>query len=155
VLVLALVVLVLFVAYRSLGGATRNAEPNALLTSAATSLRTALTDLSAALDAATALDADGSPADASRDGRRASAAAQQLLDRLPTGDDLDERDATIRTLLAAAAEDASWAWRMIAAGTTSPGVTAAVVALHDHAGMCCAWAEGLLPAPAGEPLDSP
>ncbi len=77
-----------------------------------------------------------------------------MLDRLPTGAELDESQQSARALVAAAAEDTAWAWRMIAAGLNSPGVTAAVVALRDHAAQCCDEADGLLlVAPGAEPAD--
>lgn len=100
-------------------------------------------------DAAVALDTDSA-----RDGRRVSAAVQQTLDRLAPAAELDDNDATARTLLAAAAEDTAWAWRMLqAGGAASPGLTAAVTALADHAADCCDEALRLLTIPAGEPVD--
>lgn len=145
----------LFAAYRSLGGApARAADSGALLSSANTALRGALTELSAVADAASS--ATPATTETARDGRRAGAAAQAMLDRLPTGADLDDRQQSVRALLIAAAEDTAWAWRMIAAGATSPGVTAAVVALRDHAAQCCDEADALLPvAPGAEPADRP
>jgi hypothetical protein len=156
--VLAVVVLFLVAAYRSLGGSPpRAADSSALLRSAAATLRSAVDNISAALVAAAQPEqpeAQPQP-DSTRDGRRASAAVQQLLDRLPSADQLDATDQAARVLLTAAAEDASWAWRMIAAGISSPGMAAAVGALHDHASACAEEADGLLAAPGGEPGDRP
>jgi hypothetical protein len=151
--VLALVVLVLVGAYRALGGAPpRATDSAALLTTVAAGLRTALADISESL-ATASLSGQSNQAGSARDGRRTGAAAQQILDRLPTGE-LDDRDAAVRGLLAAAAEDMSWAWRMIAAGITSPGISNAVEALRDHAAECCESADALLlAAPAAEPLN--
>jgi hypothetical protein len=144
------VVLFLFGAYRSLGGAPPTATDSAIL------LRSLHTQLRASLAAlATEIDAPGrrsGESDAARDGRKVSAAVQQTLDRLPPPALLDNRDATARTLLAAAAEDASWAWRMIQAGAVSPAVTAAATALAGHAAECCDHVAPLLAAPpSGEP----
>jgi hypothetical protein len=94
--------------------------------------------------------------DRARDGRRVTAAVQQMLDRLPPGAELDGDEAAARALLAAAAEDTAWAWRMVQSGRSdNPGMTAAVAALADHAADCCDGALRLLtPAAAGEPVDS-
>jgi hypothetical protein len=151
--VLAVVVLVLVAAYRSLGGASpRAADSGALLRSAATTLRSAVVDLSIALAAAAQPEqAEGQP-NRTPLGRRASAAVQQLLDSLPAAGALDADEAAARLLLAAAAEDASWAWRMIAAGISNPGMAAAAGALRDHAAACCDEADALLlAAPLSEP----
>ncbi len=92
--------------------------------------------------------------DAARGGRKVSAAVQQTLDRLPPHEPLDNRDATARTLLAAAAEDAAWAWRMIQAPSASPALAEAARALAGHAAECCDQAEPLLrSALLGEPGD--
>lgn len=118
-------------------------------------MRDSLTDLSTSLQAARdAVPPDG---DGARDGRRVSAAVQQTLDRLPPAAELDVRDAAVRTLLAAAAEDTAWGWRMLQAGDPpSPGVMAAVTVLAGHAADCCEEALRLLTTPApGEPIDGP
>ncbi|MDQ6846939.1 MAG: hypothetical protein M3019_05065 [Candidatus Dormibacteraeota bacterium] len=79
---------------------------------------------------------------------------QQTLDRLPPPEPLDTSDATARTLLAAAAEDAAWAWRMMQAPATSPALVEAARGLAGHAAECCKRAEPLLRAPLpGEPGD--
>jgi hypothetical protein len=151
--VLALVVLVLIGAYRALGGGPpRAADSAALLRTAAAGLHAALTDLSESL-ATAPLAEQTTQSGRAREGRRTGAAARQILDSLP-GDELDEQAAAARALLDAAAEDTSWAWRMIAAGSNSPGLTRAVEALRDHAAECCASADALLLAtPAGKPVD--
>jgi hypothetical protein len=84
-----------------------------------------------------------------------SAAVQQTLDRLPPSSELDAGEAAARALLAAAAEDAAWAWRMLPADDMpNPGLTSAVTALADHAADCCDEALLLLTVPAGaEPAD--
>ncbi len=145
---LAVVVLVLFGAYRSLGGAPpRAGDAGILLASAAAQLRSSLTALSTQLDAGFAPDQPpGTPAP--RDSRRAGTGVAQLLDRLPGDDELEGHLPAIRALLAAAAEDVAWAWRMAGADTASPGLTAALVVLRDHAVSCCDQADGLLAAAA-------
>ncbi|MGH7721370.1 MAG: hypothetical protein ACRENL_00865 [Candidatus Dormibacteria bacterium] len=118
-------------------------------------LRSSLAELSAsppALRAAVSTDRGGR-----HDGRRVCASAQQTLDRLGPVATLGESDTAARLLLAAAAEEASWAWRMLqAADAPSPGVAAAVAVLADHAADCCDEALRLLAIPApGEPGDRP
>ncbi len=147
-------VLILVGAYRALGGGPGAEESEALLISAATMLREALIGLPTAADAVAA------PPDlalTARDGRRASAAAQQQLDRLPATDQLDDTEASVRALLVAAAEDAAWAWRLVSAGAVSPGVISAVAVLADHAADCCDEAGVLLARTAAgvEPGDGP
>jgi hypothetical protein len=80
---------------------------------------------------------------------------QQTLDRLPPSAELESGQAAARALLAAAAEDTAWAWRMLPGdGTPNPGLTAAVTALADHAADCCDEALRLLTvAPVPEPVD--
>jgi hypothetical protein len=80
---------------------------------------------------------------------------QQTLDRLPPSGELDSSQAAARALLAAAAEDTAWAWRMLQGdGTANPGLAAAVTALADHAADCCDEARLLLTARAvAEPVD--
>ncbi|MEO8898894.1 MAG: hypothetical protein ABI352_08960 [Candidatus Dormibacter sp.] len=152
VIVIVLVVLLLFAAYRSLGGsAPRPADTPALLDSLREPLRASLDGLSAWADAPVPRVVDEA---AARAGRRRAAGVQQTLDSLPTTDDLAEDEAAVRALLAAAAEDAAWAWRMVQADGVSPGLGAAVIALRDHATECCAAADGLLGrAAGGEPGD--
>jgi hypothetical protein len=82
-----------------------------------------------------------------------SAAVQQTLDRLPPSSELDAGEAAAQALLAAAAEDTAWAWRMLPADE-NPGLTSAVTALADHAADCCDEALLLLTVPAAaEPAD--
>jgi hypothetical protein len=152
VIVIVLVVLLLFAAYRSLGGsAPRPADAPALLTSLRAQLQASLEGLSAWADAPPPRVVDEA---AARAGRRRAAGVQQTLDSLPPIDDLAEDDAAARALLAAAAEDAAWAWRMVQSDAVSPGLSAAVIALCDHAAECCSAAEGLLDrAAGGEPGD--
>ncbi len=140
-IVLAVVVLVLAGAYRSLGGASpRVADAAALLNAAATRLRDSLAALPPHIDASS--DAEEQPgASADRDTRRAGAAVQQLLDRLPGDAELHQHLVAARVLLAAAADDTAWAWRLATSGDVSPGLTAALVALRDHATECCTEAE--------------
>jgi hypothetical protein len=151
VIVIVVIVLLLVAAYRSLGGAApRPAATPALVTSLHAQLRASLDGLSAWVD---------SPAprvvaeEAARAGRRRIAAVQQTLESLPTeGDTGGAGAAAARTLLVAAAEDAAWAWRIVGADGASPGLTAAVATLRDHAAECCAAAESLLgDAAGGEP----
>jgi hypothetical protein len=147
------VVLVLFGAYRSLGGApARTIDSTVLLTALHGQLRRSLAALSMRLEEA---DPSGDSApDAARDGRKVSAAVQQTLDRLPPPQSYDSGDAAARTVLAAAAEDMAWAWRMIEALAISPAILVAVTALADHAAECCDQAEALLATPpSGEPRE--
>ena len=143
-------------AYRSLGSPPpRPRESGALLTSLHSALRDSLTDLSVSVQASgAAVPSDG---DGARDGRRVSAAVQHALDRLPPSAELDLRNAAARTLLAAAAEDTAWAWRMLqGADPPSPGVMAAVTVLSGHAADSCDEALRLLTDPtSGEPADGP
>jgi hypothetical protein len=146
------VVLLLFGAYRSLGGAPlQAADAGALLRSLHASLRASVDDLATALasvDTTVAADSDDA-----RRARRVSASVQQTLDRLPPSRELDGGDAATRALLGAAAEDIGWAWRMLQADSANPGITAAVTALAGHASDCCDQALELLAyVPAGEPL---
>jgi hypothetical protein len=146
------VVLLLFGAYRSLGGAPLQvADPGVLLRSLHGLLRASVDDLGTALasvDTAVAADSDDA-----RRARRVSASVQQTLDRLPPPGELDDGDAATRALLGAAAEDIGWAWRMLQADSANPGVTAAVAALAGHASECCDEALELLGSvSAGEPL---
>jgi hypothetical protein len=124
-----------------------------LLRSLHAALRESLAGVATAArpDAATKRDDDRA-----RDGRRVTAAVQQMLDRLPPAAELDGDEAAARALLAAAAEDTAWAWRMLqSGGTDSPGMAAAVTALADHAADCCDEALRLLtPAAVSEPVDS-
>jgi hypothetical protein len=149
------VVLFLFGAYRSLGG---GAQPKAsdsavLLRSLHEQVRASLAALVAELDTP---GGRGRESEAAGDGRKVGAAVQQTLDRLPPPAALDSRDAVARTLLAAAAEDISWGWRMIQAPPLSPAVAAAATVLADHAAECCDQAAPLLVAAAiSEPGDSP
>lgn len=152
VIVIVLVVLLLFAAYRSLGGsAPRTADTPALLASLRTQVRASLDGLSSWADAPAPRVVDE---EAARAGRRRTAGVQQTLESLPPAADLDEDTAAARALLAAAAEDAAWAWRIVQADGVSPGLGAAVIALRDHAAECCAAADGLLgDAAGGEPRD--
>jgi hypothetical protein len=152
VIVIVLVVLLLFAAYRSLGGsAPRPADTPALLTSLCAQLRASLDGLSSWADAPPPRVVDE---EAARAGRRRTTGVQQTLDSLPPVADLAADDAAARALLVAAAEDAAWAWRIVQADGVSPGLGAAVIALRDHAAECCAAAEGLLGhAAGGEPGD--
>ena len=77
---------------------------------------------------------------------------QQLLDRLPSDPELDDGTAAARTLVAAAAEDCAWAWRIIQAPPGSPALAAAARVLAGHAAGCCDEADALLSgALTGEP----
>jgi hypothetical protein len=121
------------------------------------SLHTALRESLAGVAIAAGPDAGTKPDDdRARAGRRVTAAVQQMLDRLPPAAELDGDEAAARALLAAAAEDTAWAWRMLqSGGTDNPGMTAAVTALAGHAADCCDEALRLLtPAAAREPVDS-
>jgi hypothetical protein len=147
VIVLVVVVLLLVAAYRSLGGsAPRAADAPALLVSLHEQLCRSLDGLSSWADAPAPRTADE---DSARAGRRRTAGVQQTLESLPPPTDLAGNDAAVRALLVAAAEDAAWAWRIVQADGASPGLTAAVIALRDHAAECCAAAESLLGDPAG------
>jgi hypothetical protein len=153
VIAIVVVVLLLVGAYRALGAAPpRPDQSGSLLTSLHATLRESLAGVAAAVGTdvpATQRD------DRARDGRRATAAVQQTLDRLPPAAELDDSEAAARELLAAAAEDTAWAWRMLqAGGAESPGVAAAVTVLADHAADCCDQALRLLTAAAREPVDS-
>ncbi len=145
-------VLFLFGAYRSLGGAQPKATDSVvLLRSLHEQLRASLASLGSELETR---DRQGMDADKARDGRKLGAAVQQTLDRLPAPAPLDNRDASVRRLLAAAAEDTAWAWRMVEAPALSPAVAAASAALAEHAMQCCDQAAPLLAAAAaGEPGD--
>jgi hypothetical protein len=144
------VVLGLFAAYRSLGAPSRTVDSTLLLTALHGQLRGSIAALAKRLEAD---DPSGEPAsDAARDGRKVSAAVQQTLDRLPPADSYDARDAAVRVVLAAAAEDTAWAWRMIEAQAVSPAIVAAATTLAGHAAECCDEAEALLvAAPSSEP----
>lgn len=154
VIVIAVVVLGLLAAYRSLGGATMaTPDPPVLLARALDEVRRSL-DLLAASLAAGQADRRAEP---SREGRRAHSAAQQTVDRVPPASDLGESEATARAVLAGAVEDLGWAWRLVAGDGSSPAIIAAASLLRDHATECCAAAEGLLgprsAAALGEPRD--
>ena len=145
-------VLLLFGAYRSLGGAPlRAADAGVLLRSLHALLRASIDDLATAL---TSVDsAEVAESDDGRRARRVSASVQQTLDRLPPPGELADGDAATRALLGAAAEDIGWAWRMLQADGANPGITAAVAALAAHASECCDQALELLGSvPVGEPL---
>lgn len=153
-IVLAVVVLILAGAYRSLGGTSpRVADATALLTVATARLRDSIAALPPTLDAG-ADAAEQAGTSATRDTQRAGAAVQQLLDRLPGDAELHSDLVAARVLLAAAADDTAWAWRLATSGDVSPGLTAALTALRDHATRCCAEAEQLLSTEScGAPLD--
>jgi hypothetical protein len=165
VIVILVVVVILFAAYRSLGGAAQ-AVPDAavLLAEVRGAVGRSLSALPGSLAGqagpATRAHRGAGTGPTARvdppvDGRRAAAAAQQTLDRVPSGAALDEADATARTLLAAAVEDLSWAWRLLQSDGSSPGLTAAVRALRDHAVECCDAADGLLGAAGAAALPEP
>lgn len=139
-------------AYRSLGGAAPTvSDSGILLSSLHAQLRRSLDALSAQLDAT---GEQSEESDAARDGRKVSAAVQQTLDRLPPAAELAVAAGAARTLIAAAAEDCAWAWRMIQAPATSPALVAAARVLADHATGCCERAGALLNTPlSGEPGD--
>lgn len=83
-----------------------------------------------------------------------SAAVQQALDRLPPTAELADTVAAARSLIAAAADDCAWAWRMVQAPAASPAVVTAARVLATHAAGCCDEARALLGAPrGGEPGD--
>ena len=147
-------VLFLFAAYRSLGGAQPKANDSAvLLRSLHGQLHASLASLAAELDVRVQ---QGRPSDKAGDGRKVSATVQHTLDRLPPPTLPDNRDSSVRTLLAAAAEDIAWAWRMLEAPVFSPAVAAAAAVLADHAAECCDQAGPLLAAPSlREPGDGP
>jgi hypothetical protein len=149
------VVLFLAAAYRSLGGAQPRATDSAvLLRSLHAQLTASLATLTVELEARAH---QGRPSDHSGAGRKVSATVQQTLDRLPPPPRApDARDATVRSLLAAAAEDTAWAWRMLEAPVFSPAVAAAAAVLAHHAAECCDQAGPLLTVPAPrEPSDGP
>ena len=149
---IAVVVLLLLTAYRSLGGATMAApDPPLLLTQALDHARRSL-DLLATSLAGGEVDRRAEP---SREGRRAFSAAQQTLDRVPQAAELGESDATARALLAGAAEDLGWAWRLLAGDHSSPAITAAASLLADHATECCAAAAELLSCGSVPALSEP
>jgi hypothetical protein len=146
VIVLAVVVLILAGAYRSLGGASpRVADSAALLTVATARLRDSLAALPPTFEASAAANEQPGTS-ATRDTQRAGAAVQELLDRLPGDAELHSDLVAARVLLAAAADDTAWAWRLATSGGVSPGLTAALTALRDHATRCCTEAEQLLSA---------
>lgn len=149
---IVVVVLVLAGAYRSLGRpAPTVADSGALLRSLNEQLRRSLDELSHRLDSSA-----GQPreADAAGDGRKVIAAIQQTIESMPRADELDDSEATARTLLAAAAEDTAWAWRLLQGPAASPALAAAARVLADHATGCCAQVASLLSrAPGGEPRD--
>ena len=146
------VVLLLFGAYRSLGGAPlRAADAGVLLRSLHALLRASIDDLATALTSVGS--AEVADSDDGRRARRVSASVQQTLDRLPPPGELADGDAATRALLGAAAEDIGWAWRMLPTDGANPGITAAVAALAAHASECCDQALELLGSvPVGEPL---
>jgi hypothetical protein len=152
VIVILGAILLLVAAYRTLGGATsRPLEPAALLRGLQGDIGESLDELTRCLD--------GVPVDTTRDddgraSRRRTAAIQQTLDTLPADAELDDRQVAARTLLAAAAEDLSWAWRMLPLNPGTDGLTEAVRLLRGHAARSLAEAALLLPAaPVGEPAD--
>ncbi len=149
---IAVVVLVLAGAYRSLGRpAPTVANSGALLRSLHEQLRRSLDALSHRLDSSAEQPREP---DAAGDGRKVIAAIQQTLESMPRADQLDDSDATARTLLAAAAEDTAWAWRLLQGPATSPALAAAARVLADHATGCCEEAASLLGSPPrGEPRD--
>lgn len=100
--------------------------------------------------AAAQLQEQARESDSPHDGRKLSAAVQQAIDRLP----IDSADTEARILLAAAAEDTAWAWRMVQAAAATPALADAATVLTEHAAQCCDQAETLLAAvPSGEPRD--
>jgi hypothetical protein len=152
VIVIVVLVVLLIAAYRSLGGSRPRAIDSGRL---ALSLHAQLDGSLAGLTTWLQSQPPAASDDAARAGRRLTAGIQQTLDRLPGGAQLGEADLAARALLAAAAEDAAWAWRIVQADGISPGLTAAVAALRDHAAACCTEAARLLPAAAsGEPRES-
>ncbi len=153
IIVIVVVLLILVGAYRALGGAPPQAgEAGALLRSLHAELGGTLAALSTAITSSD----DPTGEDTARDGRKVGAAVQQSLDRLPPAAELDAGDAAARALLAAAAEDTAWAWRLLQATSASPALRAAATVLADHAASCCAEAEALLAVPVGgEPVDGP
>ena len=144
--------LVLVGAYRSLGGAPpRTTDSALLLRSLHEQLRTSLAGLVTELDTPAEREPGKEP-DSAKHGRKLAAAVQQALDSLPPPDTSDQREATARTLLGAAAEDTGWAWRLVQAGATSPALAAAATVLTAHAAECCDQAAPLLTS-GGEPGD--
>jgi hypothetical protein len=151
VIVILAVVILLFAAYRSLGGSTPGTvDTDALLTSLHAQLRVALDDLCAWVDGDGAQE---SGSDALRARRRRTAAIQSTLDRLPPPSELDDATAAACAHLASAAEDLTWSWRMAGGAAENPGLVAATRTLRDHATECWVAASGLLRAAAGEPAD--
>ena len=150
VIVLVVIALLLIAAYRSLGGSAPPAvHSGALLLSAHVQLTSTLQELTSWADSHPR---QGPDADIVRAAQRRAAGAQHALEQLPPAAELDAADQAARELLAAAAEDAAWAWRMVQADGASTGLYAAVIALRDHAAECCATAAELLQvATAGEP----
>jgi hypothetical protein len=144
------VVLLLIGAYRALGGAaTRPADSAQILDSLHRRLAASADALRQELQAGPAPGHSGAV-----EGRKLAAAAQQALDRIepPDSDRLLVADA--RALLAAAADDLSWAWRLLQADAASEALAGAAVVLADHAAECCAQAEPLLlSSGGGEPGD--
>jgi hypothetical protein len=152
IIAICAVVLLLIVAYRALGAPRRARDPAVLLRSLHSELSASVDDLDAWQPQAHSAGPAGD--DSARSGRRRSAAVQQTLDLLGPSSELDDVSASARALLAAAAEDTAWAWRIVQAYGESQGLLSAVAALRDHAADCCDEAARLLAsAPGGEPAD--
>ena len=149
-----MVILLLVGAYRSLGAGTAPpVSTPALLSVLLEDLRSSLAalprqgtavPLQSALAPSLRSKRDGTASDPTRDARRRLAGVVQRLDDGAPAAQLSDVERSATDLLRAAAEDASWAWRMVQSGDLGPGLSAAVTALQDHARDCCEEVERLL-----------
>jgi hypothetical protein len=139
IIVGAVVLLGLVLAYRTLGGASAAAiDVDALLRRVLAGAQDAATELDGIAAAPTLIGAR--PADAANPAktlrRRLSGLAQQLDAVDMAG--LDERESGVHALLAVAVDELVWAAGMSAAETfsASEGMRTAVAELRDHATRC-------------------
>lgn len=143
IVVIVVVIIGLYAAYRTMGGsASIEVPPRDLLQAAQRSLHSSLSSL------------DDSDDGAVRRGRRAAAAAQTFLDRVPSLDLLDDPDRDAYDSLSAAASDATAVWRIAVSDgwRDNPGLVSAVDSLRSHATTCVAAAESLVGVGA-EPVE--
>ena len=142
IVVIVVTIVVLYAAYRTMGGSSSvEVPPRDLLHAAAVALGESLDALDGADDARI------------RGGRRAASRAQALLDRLPSSELLDDPDRDAAALLLAATSDAAAAWR-IASGAwrENPGLVSGVASLREHAAACLAETASLVGA-GPEPVE--
>ena len=154
VVVVLVVILVLYLSFRALGGGTAVTAED---------FRTVLARIGE-FTAQRAADIDdslrggdgGTPAEVASASRKKLTGYQEQLSRLePDLVESPERDVldSARALLSAAIEDLGWACRMIEAGNhaDNQGVQRAVAALRAAAGDCITAAQRLLGEPATAP----